>query len=400
MESPKDDRTNLNSEEENIDAYEVRKWKQFYTVFQDNFKSLLRDIDIDREFGDDYLTHIGERRRELFKTYYKLSSILLLVVLFLGIIDSGAISEITIFGTTFLGDSPTLAVLLLVSSLLTIAVSMISLMEIHYSAIIDSIVEVKKDTKIGDYYKLQFIWSLDAIDEGFDSKDNHFKAKILVGFIAIVMGITVLLVMFVIGFLQLYILVSSIISVIEDSHLPGLINTSIVIVGICAVSFYLLRFIFLLPLPYSDYSNLSKLEQIEQDDPKRAYEIKMEIAKRSLKKERRNVVILQLIAVIAFYIIPLIAINWRDFFSSYASLIPLIYTIAIFMVIITTILDKYEAAVLLAEKDDTDESLRVSQYVKDKKKILRIRIVVSILFGLLSFMYYEWDKVQEIVSKF
>ena len=60
-------------------------------------------------------------------------------------------------------------------------VSIVSLIEIHYEAIIRSIVDAQKDSKVGDYYRVQFTWDLNTIYDGLHSYGNSWTQKYFVG---------------------------------------------------------------------------------------------------------------------------------------------------------------------------------------------------------------------------
>ena len=117
----------------------------------------------------------------------------------------------------------------------------------------------------------------------------------------------------------------------------------------------------------------------------------------NLRKERRNTTLLQLVVMLVT-MISLYLLMGRDFLSDYSRLVPVVVTTVCFVYFLSPLLDKYERSVVLAEAAIDDKKARLEKYVEDKKNIIRRRLLVSVLFGGLSYFYFELDDLYPMLT--
>ena len=242
----------------------------------------------------------------------------------MGAINSEDIQEISLFGMKISGDSPALGALLLLTSILMFFVTVVSSTSDSYEGVIKSYIDVKHSEEVSKLYLYRFGWSTAEFFGGAHEYSYRLLAKlaILLSAIFILGGTVVAAVLLFV--LQLYLFISSIISVQADTQLPDFLSVPIVVVAICASIFSMFSYIVKVPLPYWDYSILDKLTELESDDPEREKQVWTSIAQSDLARERRNVGILQLIVVMAAAILPQVALSGAKFFSEYYMLVPLL----------------------------------------------------------------------------
>ena len=191
--------------------------------------------------------------------------------------------------------------------------------------------------------------------------------------------------------LQLYLFISSIISVQADTQLPDFLNVPIVVVAICASIFSMFSYIVKVPLPYWDYSILDKLTELESDDPERAKQVWTSIAQSDLARERRNVGILQLIVVMAAAILPQVALSGAKFFSEYYMLVPLLTIPIIVFAFVAPMLDAFERWSFRVQCNKGGTEVPGRDYLKWKKRMLISRMVICLILGICLFVSFEYN---------
>ena len=189
--------------------------------------------------------------------------------------------------------------------------------------------------------------------------------------------------------LQFFLFVSAVLFVFENPTLPMVVNAPIIFLAGCAAILHVSSILLTLPLPYTDYSNLERLKQLEKDDPSKAERIRTRIAERSLRKERRNVLVLQVVSMLVAMIIFCLVKFGEEFFSDISSLFPLAIATFALIYVVSPLLDKFEHRSILRGTELDDQKSRVHQYVQNKKNIFKIRLLTSVTFGLLSFLLFE-----------
>ena len=113
--------------EDDIREYQVIKWKTLYSAALDHFSDITKQEGYSEDFGDDFIKSVGERSRELQRTYIRFSAVLFLLVLFMGSINSDDIEQIAIFDIRISKDNASFGILLLLSSLLMFFTSHLNL---------------------------------------------------------------------------------------------------------------------------------------------------------------------------------------------------------------------------------------------------------------------------------
>ena len=385
------------SADEDLHQLEVTKWRTLSSVFQENVESLLRAPALSDHFSKEYVQNVANRHRELQRTDYRLSVVLFLLIIFSGAVESGAVRDIAVFGVQLSAETSALAVLVLVSSLLMFLTSAVSLMADNYSAVIRSLTPPELTDDAGKYYRLQYLWDTGTIFDGFMSRDDDLLTTRIVFSLMLLFFSVLVVAAVILVTLEFYILARAIVSIYERPTLPPILNVPIVVFAACAALFGVGAHLMRLPLPYTDISNLRKLHDLQTSDPARADRIWRQIATHNLRKERRNTTLLQLVVMLVT-MISLYLLTGRDFLSDYSRLVPVVATTVCFVYFVSPLLDKYEGSVILAEAAIDDKKARVEQYVEDKKKILRRRLLVSVLFGGLAYFYFELDDLYPMLT--
>ena len=191
-----------------------------------------------------------------------------------------------------------------------------------------------------------------------------------------------LLALMIVAGLQLYIFAGSILFIYENPKLLSHLNMPIVLIATCALLFSVAEFIFKMPLPYSDKSNMARLEGLEKTDPERANAIWKNIAEHGLKRERRNVIVLQAAVVILTMVACELLVGAREFLSEYSKLVPIALATVVFGLVFSPVLDIYENSVIRKSTKVENKELRAYIYSNNKRKILHARLAVAFAFGV------------------
>ena len=398
MVSPHDNDRLPPIDDDEIRSFQVTRWKTINSVFHGNLQSLIQNKEFSQYFSDDYIKNLGDRWRELHRLLSKLSILLFSLLMFIGAIESGVVLSITIFGIKISNENSTLSILILISSVLMFYTSILSLLSDHYRAVIKSFTGEKMNEEAEKYYALQHVWDLRAYFDGLQSRDENLTGNLIIVVMIVFLVSTILLSAAIISTLGLYIFLSSIVFIYENPKLPAFMNVPIVVIAICAAAFNITNFLLKLPLPYSDSSNLKKLNELEESNPVRSKEMLTNIAKYSLKKERRNVITLQMVIMLTSLLLLYFLATGMEFFSNYAMFFNLIVVSFAFLYFISPLLDKYERVAISKSMINGDNNTQVSIYTKRKRIILRTRLLLSLAFGVLSFCFFQSDIVWEILQ--
>ena len=372
-----------------IRDYTVVKWRTLSSVAQENFRIFFEHEENIEYFSDSYFQAVGERLRELKRLEFRFSIMFFALVVFMGVVESGAIPGISIFGVRVSNDNSALPILVLISSMLLIFSSVVLLIANRYESVIHSVPSKNLDDSIRNLYTMQFNWQLSSLFEGTTPPDRNQFASLLVVTLVMLVSSCIVLVGVVLLALQLFLFVSAVLFVFENPTLPMFVNTPIIFLAGCATILHVSSILLILPLPYTDYSNLERLKQLEKDDPNKAERVKTQIAERSLRKERRNVMVLQVVSMLVAMIISYLVKFGEEFFSDISMLVPLAIATCALIYFVSPLLDKFENRLILRGAELDDQKLRVYQYVQNKKKIFKIRLLISLAFGLLSFLWFE-----------
>ena len=211
-------------------------------------------------------------------------------------------------------------------------------------------------------------------------------------------GVTLIFIVLVLFTIPYYIFVSSIISVYENVNIPTLIKVISMAVALSAISLSLVSYLLRFPLPYSDTSNIDKLKNLEKNDPVKAERIRFNIAKFSLIKQRKNNLALQIVVTLLSIVISYLFLYGMEFFTYYYFLIPLSLALLVLVSCTSPLLDKYETSLILALNSISDETIRVAKYVKDKKNLLKLRLLVSVVLGIIFFLFFEYSNVENAIK--
>ncbi len=386
MTSEPDNKGMTDAEEDEIESLEGREWKTLNSATQENFKSLLKNPETADKFDEAYATSVGERWRELTKFYHKLFFVVFPLVIIIGVLNSGFIREITFLGFKISRDSGALEVFLLLASLLSVIRSLVHLLEQHYGAIVESYVDSKSDSRTKDYYLLSFGWTAGNYWTRVRNKESHLTAPIVTTFLAYGLALGLMLIGAVLLILEFFILLDAMITVCRDPILPLSINVPIVVIASSALLCRIFLELLALPLPYSDYSNLYKLD-IAQHDPTRSEKIRIGLGVASLKRERRNVRLLQMVAMLGTMVTLYLVDVGTGFYTDYWILSDFVLASTSFLFFIFPFLEQLEKSAITASIRTEDSDLRLARYIMTKKWGLRLRVLLSVLYGLISFVW-------------
>ena len=372
-----------------IRDYTIVKWRTSSSIAQENLRIFFQHEEYSEYFSESYFEAIGERWRELQRVGLQLSIMFFAIVVFMGVVESGTISGISILGVRVSNDNSALPIMVLVASILLISSSIVSIVADHYESVVNSVPLKDCSDDIRNLYTMRFSWKPFSRSEAMTRPDKGQFAGlvevtlVLLFFSGIVFAMVVLLVF------QFFLFVSSVLFIFENPILPIFVNTPIIFLAGCAIILQMSSILLRLPLPYTDYSNLERLKQLEKDDPDKAERIWTHISERSLRKERRNVLILQVVSMLVAMIVLYLIKFGEGFFSNIFMLIPLAVATFALIYVVSPLLDKFERRLILRAAELDDQELRVHQYVKNKKNIFKIRLLVSLIFGLLTFLWFE-----------
>ena len=380
--------------DEVIRSLSGRKWVSLGKVTQENFKSLLENSETACKFGETYITSVAERWRELTKWSHKLLFGVIPVVLIIGAINAGPAEKLVFFRLEINKTNGTLEILILLASLLIITKSLLLMMAQHYGSIVKSFAEVNSDSKTMDYYMLQFGWTTEAYWEGLTNPEKHLSAPIVTIFPLFGMAFGLIVVMVLVALLEFFIMLDATISIYRNPLLPMIINVPIVLIASSALLCRASLLLFNLPLPYSDYSNLHKLQDLEESEPARAETIKQNLADISSRNERRNVRILQIVAMLGtMATLYLVDVGTR-FYAEYS--IDFVLASGFFLLFILPRFDQMEKKSIYAAVEIEDSDLRLNQYTKVKRWALRLRLLFSALFGAISFLWFYLEPLANL----
>ena len=382
----------------NIRDFSVRKWRTLNSVARENFRREFREETNAELFSEAFIHSVGARWRELQRVHLRLAVVLFLLVLFIGAIQFGAVQTITIFGLRVTNSNPSIAVLVLIATMLLFSTSILSMVADHYESVIQSFAIEKVGDDLAKLYVLQFTWQgTTPLDASWRRDGDQFGSKIIFFFILLLVTSLVLFA-FLAEALQLYLLTSAILFLYDHPRLPLPMNIFTVVLSASAIVFCVIKWILQLPLPYTDYSNLSRLKELEEKDPTRATEIRTTIARNGLRRERRNNLLLeQLTLVVAMGTLYLVFYR-EAFFSDLFMLWPLIVGAVVLSFFISPTMDRIESAVILGSRRSDQKQLQVERYVRNKKRLFYLRIFVSLVSGVLFFFWFAG--VQEMPDLF
>jgi hypothetical protein len=296
---------------EEINKLREVKWKTHLSKRVQEFSEVISDDDVfEKYFGETYVEKLASKSREITKLVFKLGVIYAVLMLSLFASYNISQSEFEVFGYGFknLGAYKELLLFLAVS------ISPITAVLMAYQKYINALTteclkKLAPDASVRKFYSYTFI---DDYFDGLSSKSAgettywHGSVKL----IAVLFAFTliVLLVTLVAG--SFFIQISVIYDVATKPATSQYINLFVLVYAIASISFSWLVSIMQFPMPEIDFSNYSKLSEIEKNDPDRYRELMQRIAADSSKKEAVSIIVsssiiyMSLFTVIALYWYP------------------------------------------------------------------------------------------------
>lgn len=374
---------------EDLKDYHVFRWKSCMSLSVEHFKTILRDPKLGSGFDDEFAVRIGERSRELTRISIRFYFLFLPFVIILGAFDSEFIKDFTVFGISFSRDNATLGILLLISSIMLIFSSAVSLVSNYYSALLESCVSIRHDEKVAKFYLHQFDWSLASVFDAIENNTSNishsfFSAIIIMFWVASLVCVEVIL-----QTLILLIFVGATITTLDIPNLPDFVSLPIVVIAICAVVFNISCLLVQCPLPFTDYSNMEKLKELERTDPALADEITSSIATRGLHRDRRNALFAQSIILILFIAGPTWIAVGNDLFRGYEIVFQVFIGLAVLVIVISPLVQRLERSILNWTFQIEDKELSLQTYISTKKWMWRFRLIFAAGVGLVVFFSHQ-----------
>ncbi|MDE0410301.1 MAG: hypothetical protein OXN81_20850 [Alphaproteobacteria bacterium] len=380
-----------------IQSLEVIRWKTLDSVSFERFQRLIMDEGNRDIFDEDFAEKIGDRLRELERFGLRTSALLLAIILFMGAINTEMINEINILGVKISKHNSSLDVLVLMTSILFFLTSITNLIGSYYTNLLNSIIKSKFDKDVTEYYMSKFSWSFGNIFGKIRNQNQYIKPKFLVILIIATWATSITVAAVVIYVLQIFIFSSSILSIYTDTRDYDIIGIPIIVVALCALVFHIGSLVIQLPLPMVDRENVKILTDLEESDPEKAREIRASIAKRNLETEKRNIPRLQIIAFLTITLFLHISFLGDGFFTDLSAWIQITLSLLIFVAAISPLLNKYEDKMILRLGTIQNERLKVKRYVNGKRRMLIIRLLISIAYGVISFGYFRGNEIDKAI---
>ncbi len=356
---------------------------KLYFFVCESLYDFLKNPELSSNFSEEFATRIGERSRELLRLEIRFTLLLLPFIFLLGVFNSEFIQEITIFGISLSKDGATLNVLLLISSILMLFSSAFSLMQSYYSSLLTAYIEANNDEVMVKYIMHQFEWNIGTFLDGLNKRDENISHSKISAMIVGFWLISLLCAIFLLQILVLLIFFGAILSASNVSGIPSFINISVVVFAACVLVFDVTCQLLKCPIPFTDRSNIEKINELEKTNPNLAGEIRQKIARKELHKDRRNSIILQVIVLFVFLITPTWFAIGKDMFSTYEIVPKILFSLVIVLMLISPIIDKFENLMLARVFKITDEELMLKRYIVTRKRIWRMRLIMAAAIGLV-----------------
>lgn len=368
-----------------IKDYHVLRWRSCMSLSVEHFTSLLRIPELQSNFDIDFAVRLGERTRELQRLDFRLSFLLFPPVILLGAFDSEFIQNFTVFGISFSKDNVTLSLILLPSAILMLLSSACSMVAAYYTKILEGYISVYHDNRVASFYIHQFVWNIgsmfDATSGSSSSISHNLFTVTVVGFWVAAIGCAAIIT----KVLVLLIVVGATISTFGASNIPDFINLPIVALATCAIVFDITCLLLQCPLPFTDYSNLEKLKEVERSNPDLADEIHTSIATRGLERDRRHSLVFQSVVVIGCVIGPTWLVIGNELFTRYQVAFQLLVGLVVVVMVVSPLADRVEGIILRRVFELEDRKLGLERYISTKKWMWRVRLALAAAIGLVVF---------------
>ncbi len=372
-----------------IKDYHVLKWRSCISLSVDHFSTLLEDSSLSSSFNTEYVVRIGDRTRELRRLEFRLLLLTLPFFFLLAAFDSEFVNELSVFGVSLSKDNAAFCMLLLISSLLFLASDAYSIVADYYVCLIKAVIGSRHDERVSNFYVHQFTWEIVSLFDAMKSNSLNIKYNPFTFAIVAIWFVSLMCVAVLVQILMLLILFGAVISLLDVSDLPGFVMVPTVIIAICALVFNITCFLLKCPLPFTDISNVEKLKKLEESDPALANEIRMNIARRGMERDRRNSLALQIVALTASIVGPTWLDIGRELFANYAVVFQILLALVVLLVAATPLVDKIEGAVMKRVFQIEDKKLSLDRYISSKKLLWGCRLVLAVTIGFSVFLYFR-----------
>lgn len=372
-----------------IKDYHVIKWRSCISIAVEYFSILLQDPSLKCFFNSVFAAGIGERLRELHRAEFRILFLLLPFILLLGAFESDFIERITVFGISLSKDNATIVVLLLISAILILFSSTVSTVSGYYSEILSAYINAHCDERTAKFYRHQFQWDIGSIFSGLGDKEFHVHHNLLTVAIVCVWGLALIFAAIIVKVLMLLIFAGAIVSTWNVSSMSEFVTIPIVLVAMCALVFDITSMLLRCPLPFTDYSNISKINDLEITDPVQAAQIRDNIARRGLQRDRRNILMLQFSVVIWLIISATFVDIGTELFTKYEIILQILAALVLVELLTPSVVNTIERRLLARVFKIADKELSFRRYVSIKKWMWRARVVLAAIIGVVVFFWFR-----------
>ena len=372
-----------------IKNYHTIRWQSLLSISADYFKFLLQDPSLKNNFDKEFAKQISDKCIELNRIEFRLLFLLLPLILVLGAFNSEFAEDIVLFGINFYKYSTSVSVILFVSSIFMLLSTGMSLVSAYYNKVLEAYVEAYHDERVVNYVLHQYQWNISSIFDGARSRKFHIFHNLITISIVGFWFLSLVCATILIKLVMFLIVMGATISTLNASDIPDFIVVPTVLVAACAMVFEFTSFLLQCPLPFTDRSNMKRLEELEKTDPILADEIQKKIGRRGLDKDRRNSIVLQAIVLIAAIVVPAFFDSGTELLSNKNIAFGIVLALGIMFTFVSPIVSKVENKILKKVFEKLDKELAVKQYVSTKKWILNTRIILAAIVGFAVFSQYH-----------
>ena len=267
--------------------------------------------------------------------------------------------------------------------------STVSTVSGYYSEILSTYIDAHCDERTAKFYRHQFQWDIGSIFSGLRDKDFSIHYNLLTVAIVCIWGLVLIFAAIIVKVLMLLIFAGAIVSTWSVSSMSEFITTPIVLVAVCALVFDITSMLLRCPLPFTDYSNLSKLNDLEITDPIQAAQIRDNIAKRGLERDRRNVLMLQFSVVIWLIIGATFVDVGTELFTKYEIILQILIALILLELLTPSVVNTIERKLLARVFKIADKELSFRRYVSTKKWMWRARVALAAIIGVAVFFWFR-----------
>lgn len=301
----------MNKANDDIEIEKLRqvKWKTHLSKQLEEFAEIISDDEVfEKYFGESYIEKLTSKSREITKTVIKLGVFYIALMLSLFASHNISQSEFEIFGYGFKNIGAYKELLLF----LAVSISPVTAVMMAYQKYIDALAneclkKLSTDARVRKFYSYTFV---DRYFDGLPSRKSG-RSTYWHGFAVFIMallGFTLLFLFITLVAGSFFIQISVIYDVATKPATSQYINLFVLAYAIASILFSWLVSIIQVPMPEIDFSNYSRLAEIEKEDPDKYRELMQKFAVVDSKKEAISIIVSS--AIIYMSLFTAIAVYW------------------------------------------------------------------------------------------